>query len=228
MRREVGLIEEVSLRLADAMESRKCPYQAIDSSAVPVRDAKRRGRGWLSGSADIGWSGRLGWYEGFKLLIAVEPTGVVRGFGLCAASVADQRAAESFFAARYYADARIRSVGAAFCSGFYVADKGFEGKHRTERWARNYGAHVIHPPTKRPGRKPWPARLKRWLASARQVVETVYDKLHNVFGLRRERPHDMCGLRARLAATVALHNFCIWLNEQLGRPRLAFVDLLGW
>jgi hypothetical protein len=32
-----------------------------------------------------------------------------------------------------------------------------------------------------------------------------------------------------LAARVALHNFCIWLNEQLGRPRLAFVaDLLEW
>jgi hypothetical protein len=27
---------------------------------------------------------------------------------------------------------------------------------------------------------------------------------------------------------VALHNLCIWLNEQLGRPRLAFADLLGW
>jgi hypothetical protein len=25
-----------------------------------------------------------------------------------------------------------------------------------------------------------------------------------------------------------LHNFCMWLNEQLGRPRLAFADLLGW
>jgi hypothetical protein len=33
-------------------------------------------------------------------------------------------------------------------------------------------------------------------------------------------------LRARLAARVALHNFCVWLNEQLGRPRLAFADLL--
>jgi len=25
-----------------------------------------------------------------------------------------------------------------------------------------------------------------------------------------------------------LHNFCIWLNEQLGRPRLAFTDLVDW
>ena len=42
-----------------------------------VRDAKRRGEGWLAGSADIGWSNRLGWYEGFRLLVAVDPTGVV-------------------------------------------------------------------------------------------------------------------------------------------------------
>jgi hypothetical protein len=32
-----------------------------------------------------------------------------------------------------------------------------------------------------------------------------------------------------LAARVALHNFfCIWLNDQLGRPRLSFADLMGW
>ena len=38
----------------------------------------------------------------------------------------------------------------------------------------------------------------------------------------------MSGLRARLAARVALHNFCIGLNERLSRPRLAFVDLIQW
>jgi hypothetical protein len=59
-------------------------------------------------------------------------------------------------------------------------------------------------------------------------VETVYEKLHATFGLRAERPHELQGLRARLAARVALHNFCIWLNDQLSRPRLAFADLLGW
>jgi hypothetical protein len=25
-----------------------------------------------------------------------------------------------------------------------------------------------------------------------------------------------------------LHNFCIWLNEHLGRPRLAFTDRSYW
>jgi hypothetical protein len=38
----------------------------------------------------------------------------------------------------------------------------------------------------------------------------------------------MSGLRARLAARVALHNFCILLNDQLDRPRLSFAGLLEW
>ena len=67
------------------------------------------------------------------------------------------------------------------------------------------------------------------MAGIRQIVETVYDKLFNTFGLWQERPHELSGLRARLAARVALHDFfCIWLNDRLGRPRLAFADLLGW
>jgi hypothetical protein len=117
-------------------------------------------------------------------------------------------------------------VGSA-ARGPYVTDKGFEGAENHGRWLDLYGAHVIHSP-KRNSRKPWPKRLRKWLAGIRQIVETVYEKLFNTFGLERERPHEMGGLRARLAARVALHNFCMWLNEQLGRPRLAFADLLGW
>ena len=66
------------------------------------------------------------------------------------------------------------------------------------------------------------------MAGIRQIVETVYDKLFNTFGLYRVRPHELGGLRARLAERVALHNVCMWLNDKLGRPRLAFADLLGW
>jgi hypothetical protein len=74
----------------------------------------------------------------------------------------------------------------------------------------------------------WPKRLRRWVAGIRQIVETVYDKLFDAFALWRERPHELESLRVRLAARVALHNLCMWLSEQLGRPRLAFADLLEW
>ena len=112
--------------------------------------------------------------------------------------------------------------------GPYVADRGFEGEENHRRWLDLYGVRIVCPPKRNGRKRRWPKRLRRWAASIRQIIETVYEKLHDTFGLRRERPHDMAGLRARLAARVALHNFCIWLNEQLGRPRLAFADLLGW
>jgi hypothetical protein len=224
----VGLIEEVALHLALMPNARggAC-YEALDTSAMPVRDAKRRGEGWLAGYADIGWSNSLGWYEGFRLLVAVDPTGVITGFGFASASTKDQPLAETFFALRARPDPRLGSAGSA-ASGPYVVDKGFEGEDNHRRWLDRYGAQVICPP-KRDGRKrSWPKRLRRWAASIRQIVETVYEKLHATFGLRAERPHELQGLRARLAARVALHNFCIWLNDQLGRPRLTFADLLGW
>jgi hypothetical protein len=219
-------IEKVALELAQIMEGGKHPYQALDASAMPVRDVKRRGHGWLAGTADIGWSNKLGWYEGFSLLAAIEPSGVITGFCFGSASTADQPLAETFFAVRATPDPRLISVGSAF-SGTYVADKGFEGAENHRRWLEYYGAEVIHPP-KRNSKKPWSKRLRQWVAGIRQIIETVYEKLFNTFGLWAERPHEMQGLRARLAARVALHNFCIWLNDRLGRPRLKFTDLMGW
>ena len=227
VRSQVRLIEEVALHLAAVMGANNCPYQALDSSAMLVRDAKRRGEGWLAGQADIGWSNRLGWYEGFCLLVAVDPTGVITGFGFAPASTKDQPLAETFLAVRHRPNPRLPSVGSA-AGGPYVADKGFEGGENHRRWLECYGAQVLCPPKRNSRKKPWPKRLRRWVAGVRQIIESVYDKLFNAFGLHRERPHELSGLRARLAARVALHNFCMWLNEQLDRPRLTFADLLGW
>jgi Transposase DDE domain len=228
VRSQVGLIEGVALHLAQMMSLQSSPYQALDSSAMPIRDAKRRGGGWLAGYADIGWSNSLGWYEGFCLLVAVDRTGVITGFGFAPASTKDQPLAETFFAARHRPNPRLPSVGSPAAGPYYVTDKGFEGEENHRRWLDLYGVRIIHPPKRNSHKRSWPKRLRRWVASIRQIIESVYEKLFNAFGLWRERPHELSGLRARLAARVALHNFCMWLNEQLGRPRLAFADLLGW
>jgi hypothetical protein len=161
------------------------------------------------------------------LLTAVDSSGVITGFCFGAASTSDQQLAESFFATRAHPNPRLISVGSA-SSGPYVADKGFEGAENHRRWLESYGAQIIHPPKRNSRKKRWSKQLRRWVARIRQIVESVYEKLFNVFGLWRERPHELQGLRARVAARMALHNFCIWLNDQLGRPRLAFADLLGW
>ena len=226
LRRHGGALVECFLYVVKLLQAQCCAFEALDTTAVPTRDAKRRGRGWLPGLADMGWSNRLGWYEGFHVLVSVNPLGVITGFGCAPASTKDQPLAETFFALRYRSEARLRSVGAP-AQGPYVTDKGFEGHVWHEHWQQTYGVQVICPP-KRNSLRPWSRAWRRWLAGIRQIVETAIANFQQRFRLDRERPHDLSGFQARVAAKMTLHNFCIWVNEQLGRPRLAFADLLNW
>ncbi len=140
-------IEEIAVKLGEMLEGSAHPYQALDASAMPLRDAKRRGHGWLAGQADIGWSNSIGWYEGFSLLSAVEPSGVITGFCFAPASTADQPLAETFFAIRAHPNSRLPSAGPASCAP-YVADKGFEGAENHRHWLEDYGC-TGNPPAQR-------------------------------------------------------------------------------
>src|SRR3954471_13661691 len=91
------------------MQTQNCLYEARDSSGIPTRDAKRRGTGWLAGQADIGWSNRIGGFEGFHLLTSITPTGVITGFGFAPASCNAHTLAETFFAARQHPSPRLPS-----------------------------------------------------------------------------------------------------------------------
>jgi hypothetical protein len=201
-------------------------FEAVDGTGVRVRNAKRRGEGWLAGLADIGKCTRLGWYEGLRLLLAVTPRGAVTGWGCGPASTNDRALAETFFAARARPDPRLPGVGRAV-SDRYVADMGFSGEKCQARWAADHGAVVVSAP-QTGSKRAWPKPLRTWLAGIRQVVETVTERLLEACRLDHERPHELDGFQARLAAKIALHNACVWLNRRLGRPDLAFADLIDW
>ena len=221
-------------------------YEALDGTAAVVRNAKRRGTGWLPGQADRGWSTRLGWYEGFHVLTAVAPVGAITGFGAAPASTNDRFLADTLFAARAtraaadagttgLPSAGLPSAGLAPAapggSGAtaYAMDSGFAGAEWEAHWAATYGVHAVCAPQRGSHRhRAWPAALRRWFAGVRQIVETVNDRLLHSFRLATDRPHDRAGFLAHLAAKVALHNFCIWLNGTLARPPLAFADLIDW
>lgn len=226
-RRIIPTLCAFNRHLARRLGSRHCAYEAMDTMGCRTRNAQRRGSGWLPGVANIGRCNRLGWYEGFNVITSVTPTGVITGFGMAPASTKEQPFAETFLAARAVQESRLPEVGLP-AVGWYVADNGFCGLKRHRRWRDAYGAYLISPPKRTVSRRPWPRWLRRWLASIRQIVETVHEKLLNTFGLDRERPKRVQGFRARLAATVCLHNFCIWLNRQRARAHLAFAELIDW
>jgi Transposase DDE domain len=226
VRRYRDVITAFALWLAATLGAPQAAYEALDSTAVPTRNAKRRGRGWLPGLADIGFSNRRGWYEGFHLLVAAVPSGVVTGFGFGPASSNDRALAETFFAQRAMSSPHLASAG-QMASGVYVADAGFAGVTCEQRWVAAHHAQLVAPPHAG-SRPPWPKPKRRRNAGWRQIIETVFARLQAAFRLDRERPHALDGFHARLAAKVALHNFCLWLNRRLGQPALALVDVLGW
>src|SRR5262249_24288877 len=138
----------------------------------------------------------------------------------------DQVLAETFLAARKSPQPRLPGVGRP-AGEPYQADSGFIGAKRHADWADAYGAHLICPPYRSATNNSPPA-LRRWLGGLRQILESVNAKLVCCFRLDKDRPHALDGFQARLAAKVALHNACCWLNRHLGRDTLAFATLLGW
>jgi hypothetical protein len=226
VRQHCDVIAAFALHVVKTMQARQVNYEVLDTTGVPVRNVKRRGHGWLAGMANIGWCTRLGWFNGFRLLIGVTPHGVITGFCFAAGSAKEQPMTEMLLALRSQVRPAIPSVGRP-ALGPYLADQGFAGDRTHEMWRAMYGATVISEPQVN-SRDTWDEKSRRWLHSVRQIVETVYDKLTNFLRLDRERAHDLTGFQANLAAKVALHNFCIWLNQALGRAPLAFAELVDW
>jgi hypothetical protein len=222
-RKQRDMIARVALHLAEQLRQSDDGIEAIDCSAIVVRDSRRRGNSWLIGQADIGHSSRLGWFYGFRLLVAVTSSGAITGFCFAAASQNDRQLAEALFRLRQQPSARVPSIGRA-AEGLYLGDKGFAGKQWLPHWLQQYHAAVLA----QGQTQQWSRSLRRWLAHRRQIVETVFEKLQNVFALELERPHALDGLQMRLAAKVALHNICMLINRSLGRDALATADLFGW
>lgn len=83
-RHQRALREEITagaLFLVQLLQAQDTAYEVLERTAAVTRDAKRRGSGWLAGQADIGWSHRVGWSEGFHLRLSVTKQGVRTGLG---------------------------------------------------------------------------------------------------------------------------------------------------
>lgn len=227
VRRHSRLRVAVAVWLAQELGAATCAEQVVDSSGVPTRHDQRRHFGWRPAEVQLGFCTRLGWYEGVRVLVAASEQGVITGFGVGEAPRRDPPLAETVFAARALPQRDLAGVGHWY-GGYYVVDTGFQGRaNRANRahWAQDDEALTVCMPHRaRPSG--WPPALRRWRAGVRQVAETVFARLMDSCGLTRDRLHALDVVLARLAAKLALHDVCCWLNRQLDRPLLAFADLI--
>lgn len=214
--------------LVTLLRGNRAPYEALDSLGVAVRNRKWRGEGWIPEYVDIGWSNNLGFYEGFHLLGSVSCDGVITGSCFGPASTNDHPLAETLFALRTNPQPGDFALAGLPAGGVYLGDSGFAGMASHTHWKRLYRAPVIAPPQKEQHQRGWTPEARRHHASLRQIAETAFSRLLDGFRLRSERPHSLTGFIARLASKLALYDFCIWINQQLGRSNLQFADLIAW
>jgi hypothetical protein len=165
LRHSLGLIEEIALHLADVMKVQRCPYQALDSSAMPVRDAKRRGEGWLACSPVVQTlDGAIGW-DGTRGSVCLWPQ-IPRAWSRALASVPlpspTSRWPRPSSPCGTQPSAAERRIGLLFGSLRGLL-KGFEGEENHRRWLDRYGVRLIHSPKRNSGKRSWPKRLRRWV-----------------------------------------------------------------
>jgi hypothetical protein len=224
--RLAGLIARVAVDLGARLAA-GAPYEILDCTAMPTRNVKRRGLGWLAGTMDKGWSSRLDWHVGAHVLTCVSPSGVLTGFGLGPASVNDRPLAETLLAQRAARAPALPSAGRAQ-TGIYLADMGIGGAEIEARLRQRCHAELVCLPQPDRRSRVWTGEARRWLIEHRQVIETVHDHLLHVSRLETNRPHSVTGALVNLAAIAALHNLVIAGNRRHGAPDLATAEELGW
>jgi hypothetical protein len=180
-------------------------YHVLDTTLIPAIVRVRACRhGLFAGPASFGrCASKTEWVYGFKVALAVTPTGVSTAFGLAPAACDE----------RPIGDALIASDG----HDAYLADKGYAAAPWERHWHGTYGAVVAATPTMNT-RRAWPDAVCRWAAGHRQVVEQVIAQLKDLGALERHRAKTLGGLLTRVAAKVVAFTAGEWLNAQLGRP----------
>jgi hypothetical protein len=238
--------------VADALQSMDDLYLCVDCEPLPscsLAQAARHRQHWL-GLSRLGHGGNNGgWFFGDQLLAVVTPSGIVTGWLLGAADLDDRWMLQAMLSGRVgqahlqapphrprdaYAERfhpplepQIRGLVAAGKAAHqpYVADRGFNGARWQHHWQALYQATVITVPPDNVAH-PWSWDWKRWLASHRQIVDTVFARLDETFALKRLNAHSYWGQLTRVAAKMPAYNIGIFLNRLLGRPDGALATLL--
>jgi hypothetical protein len=235
------------------LSSRQDVYECVDSVPLPALSngqACREAGHWLWES-QTGHGGTTGgFYTGDQVLASVTAHGVVTGWLIGNADIDERWLLSVFLSARqghatlsgpapdrHQARARrpclpLGHIGAVQAVGDaqdrpYVADRGFNSARWQRHWQVNYDAIVLSvPPHNDPLRLNWSRQDCLWLASHRQIIDTTFGFLADVFGWQTLQAHSRWGQYTRVAAKFAAYHIGLFLNRSLGRPLHALATLI--
>lgn len=233
--------------LTDVLVPPDCPYEVVDTIAVPFMRQCRGDRHRLfRDEAGVGSGGSdHQFFSGARLLLALTPCGVITGLVVTPGGTQDRWLLEHLLTWRVTpvgvpwtvddlgtrtrrGQSRVGVTGPCWWSasagrarsGRYLADRGFDGDVWHDHWQQDTGAEVQTTQHLPPG-DPQRTRHNR----CRQIVETVNGILTETFHLHFPKGRTMWGMVTRIVAKCTAVNLAIWGNRVLGRPDLAAATL---
>lgn len=224
-------------------------YECVDTLPLPafsLGQAEREKCHWL-------WTSTLGrgqygeWFWGDRLLASLSRSGAVTGWLLGSAQVNDRWLMQMFLSARagqaelvtperrprdrhLQDEAPFSPLAPLLAVGYsvgrpYLCDANFNGERWLAQWRTLYRAAIVTPPVHNEARR-WSRHTYRWFAHHRQVVETSFATLDDVFHIKRLQAHSRWGQYTRIAAKLAAYNLGLVLNRSLGRPLFSLATLI--
>lgn len=234
-------------RVASWLSTPSVLYEVVDCTPLPAcSPAQDRQRGhwlWWSTWGRGGTQGR--WFWGEQLLVSVTPQAAITGWLLIPGYADDRWALQALISQRAgqahgIAPAPwrpwrrlsappfvgpLQACGQPHKAACYLADQGFNGIRWQRHWFQHYGVTVLAAPPAN-SRRAWNRTTRYWLKRKRQIIETTFARLSDVFDLKRLHAHSRWGQYTRLAIVMAAYNIGLWLNRQLGRKEGALATLI--
>jgi hypothetical protein len=233
----IALMHDLALQLRIWEDA----YEIVDGLPVPlaqrVRGQCRACFPDTAATVGRGGPGKVFFY-GVSVLLSVSASGVITGFVMAPANMAERWLLEALLTWRADPSAVPLDGGALPAPGHgrsrlgpdgerigpatagvrlhdvYLADQGFAGA----AWREGLGATVwTHDQL--------PGELRHWFHHARQTVETVIAQLTETLHIKFPRARTVWGLLTRIAAKCAALNLGILLNRRYHRPDLALGTL---
>ncbi len=240
---------KIQQALAHELGETTAAYQVVDCVPLPScsnAQALKHGHWLWWGTRGYGGT-HGGWYWGDQAVVSVTPQYVITGWLIGPANTDDRQMLQALLSQRQGGYACLTPqpwrpwrrlsapafIGPLLAAGnpapaaCYVADKGFNGFLWQQLWYSQYDVSVLTAPSRHAQHVQWPSSWAKWLRSLRQVVETTFAVLDDVFDLSALSAHSRWGQQTRFALATAAFNWGIWLNRQLGRPALAHATLLS-
>ena len=249
-----GVIVRLQQLLADLLEDEKDIFECVDSLELPAfsnGQQQRQKSHWLYESTH-GRGAHGNWFWGDFLLTSVTRSGIITGWIIGTAAINDHWLMEGLLSARAGSpglrepERRRRGgwqraspppvgyMGGWLAAGTdkqrpYLSDKGFGGQRWSDHWSRRYTANVITVPQDHAiTQAKWSRAWKLWHAHHRQIVETTFSVLTQVFDIKHLNAHSRWGQLTRIVCKMVGYNIGIYLNRLLGRNDLQHATLLCW